>query len=1029
MKVSTRETCPPQAGEWPGTTRRWETAARVLLSVSLLTSGCSQSFWRKQADKDSYQVWNQQEVDPRWVSPRKELQPDPRSRFFDPYDPDRKPLTPDDPAAAAIMDCPGGIPGYKSWHQYGRSFTVENPGWLEQFQITPDMMDEETGEYIAPLPTIPDLTIMDAIELTYLHNRDYQFQLEQTYLAALALTFERFRFQVRYLGIGGGQPGSSLTYENVPGTQDSLAMNNRFGVSQLLPTGGQWAMELANNTLWIFSGPNAGTSSASLLSYRLVQPLLLGAGRKIAMENLTQTERDLLYSVRDLARFRKVLFTQVVGGGYLGLLTQLQSIRNQKYNITQLERQVREQRANVTEPPGNTEALLANFPAGVEIPPELEGKLEHDAERGRLRWAGLMSEEQAQILLGMSDDPAWQTATRELTQLLRGEVTPLDVAQLESRLASSIISLRRSELNFQDTLDAFKIQLGLPPDVNMSIDSAGLKQFELIDPVLEQLQAETIRFVERTGLLEPTEPDVELTRQVLRESRELHRRILDEGASIVAEDVRRVEENLPQRLTEAKTEVDRERVLATFERDRKQFESLKSEIMDMREDFSLVEQLLDRAATEPDAMEEAIPLLQAIREELVMRVQGLEVVQVGLRSELITVNRYQFNLEDSVGLALENRLDLMNARADVVDARRQEEVAANRLKAVLDVIVEGDIRNEPGSARPFDFSGSSSSHRVGVQFTAPLDQVAERNSYRAAQINYQRARRNLMAFEDRVKLDIRTAWRNLQILEENLETTRQALRINVIQYDQAVEVSNDPAATNQGGLRGRNLVDALNDILSTQNNLINIWADYERTRLAIYRDMDIMEIDEDGVWIDPYYQELKRNSFRQRHAIEHKPTEISLPPEPTAGDLEVQLLPPGPAGVQHGHNPIPSPSVVRITDAEPLQQRAGQREIQLAPPVRESEKDEPFVADPLGWQPGNHPFGLGDGEPAFGPDIPRGPQLQNHFPGQESGGGTPLELVPAARGDRAGVDASAFHAPAEPRAENREPGPFPDHRQ
>lgn len=1026
MKVSTQEASPPQAVKWSGTSRGWEKAARVLLSVSLLTSGCSQSFWRKQADKDSYQVWNQQEVDPRWVSPRKELQPDPRSRFFDPYDPDRKPLTPDDPAAAAIMDCPGGIPGYKSWHQYGRSFTVENPGWLEQFQFTPDMMDEETGEYIAPLPTIPDLTIMDAIELTYLHNRDYQFQLEQTYLAALALTFEKFRFQVRYLGIGGGQPGSSLTYANVPGTQDSLAMNNRFGVSQLLPTGGQWAMELANNTLWIFSGPNAGTSSASLLSYRLVQPLLLGAGRKIAMENLTQSERDLLYSVRDLARFRKVLFTQVVGGGYLGLLTQLQRIRNQKYQISQLERQVRELRAVVGVPPGNTEVPLVNFPAGLEIPPGLEGKLEHDAERGVLRWAGMMTEEQAEILLRMSDDLAWQVAARELTQLLSGDVTPLDVSQLESQLAGAIIGLRQTELNFQDTLDAFKIQLGLPPDVNMSIDNAGLKQFELIDPRLDELQAETIRFVDRTGLLDATAPDVELTRQVLEESRLLHRRIVEEGISIVEEDVRRVEENLPQRLADARSPEDRERIAATFQRDRRQFESLKSDIEGVQDDFALIERLLDRVETDPEAIKEAIPLLQAIREELVMRVQGLEVVQVGLRSELITVNRFQFSLEDSVGLALENRLDLMNARAEVVDARRLEEVAANRLKAVLDVIVEGDIRNEPGSARPFDFSGSSSSHRVGVQFTAPLDQIAERNSYRAAQVNYQRARRNLMAFEDRVKLDIRTAWRNLQILEENLETTREALRINVIQYDQAVELSNDPAATAQGGQRGLNLVNALNGILNSQNALIGIWADYERTRLAIYRDMDIMEIDEDGVWIDPYYQELKNNSFRQRPVHQHEPTEIPLPPEPTAGELEVQLLPPGPAGVQHVNDANPSPPVIRVADLRPESEPAG--EIQLAPPVRGRE-ETPLLADPLGWKPGSDPPGIGDGGPAVGPDFPRGPELNIRFPREEPGGSAALELVPAPGGDRAGVDAPAFHAPAEPRAENREPGPFPDHRQ
>ncbi|MEZ5948797.1 MAG: TolC family protein [Planctomycetaceae bacterium] len=965
----------------------WKWPLRALLSVILCGSGCSQSFWRKQADKDSYQVWNQLESDPRWVNPRKNLMPDPRSRFFDPYDPDREPLTPDDPAAAAIMDCPGGIPGYKSWHKLGRSFSVENPGWLEQFQIAPEMMDEETGEYTEPVPTIPDLTILDAVELTYLHDRDYQSQLEQTYLAALALTFERFRFQVRFLGIGGGEPGSSLRYENVPGLQDSLGMNNRFGVSQLLPTGGQWAAELANNTLWIFSGPNAGTSSASLLSYRLVQPLLLGAGRKIALENLTQTERDLLYSVRDLSRFRKILFTQTVsggaGGGYLGMLTQMQAIRNQQYNIAQLERQVRELRANVAVPPGTTESPLVKLPAGLVIPEALADKMNHDEERGLLQWFGMMSQEQADLLVGLSDDAAWQAASRELTQLLRNDVVPLDVAQLESRLASAIIQLRSSELRFKDTLDSYKIQLGLPPDVHMTIDDEGLQQFELIDPVLEQLQAEAEAFVERTGLLNAEQPDLELTAQVLAESRLLHKKILEKGNALVAEDVRRVNENLEKRLSGVSSEADRERIIKTVERDRDQFAALTAGIRAIAQELEMVEELLDRAASDAEALKQAVPLLQSIRENLVMRVQGLQVVQVGLRSEMITVNRFQFSLEDSVGLALENRLDLMNARAEVVDARRQEEVAANRLKAVLDVVVEGDIRNEPGSSKPFNFSGTSSSHRVGVQFTAPLDQVAERNVYRAAQINYQRSRREYMEFEDGVKLSIRTAWRNLQILEQNLETARQALRINVIQYDQAVEESNAPGAPNQGGVRGRNLVDALNSILDAQNRLVQIWADYERTRLEIFRDMDIMEIDPDGVWIDPYYQNLKLKA----HAQHENQDFVPLPPEPTAGDFEVHLLPPGPAGVTHvndrneSHQTVSSPG--RFNEPSPV------------PPAQRAPEETAFIADPLGWKPGNPPRRLDHGGPVLGPDTSREQRGNVDAAEHDARGTSPLDLVPA----------------------------------
>ena len=127
---------------------------------------------------------------------------------------------------------------------------------------------------------------------------------------------DRFQFQVRYLGIGGRKPTADGTFQSIPQGQNSITTNKRFGISRLLPAGGQMAVELANNTVWLFAGPNQ-TNTASTLSYSLVQPLLLGAGRKVVLEGLTQGERNTLYATRDLARFRKTFFSGVVGN-FLG---------------------------------------------------------------------------------------------------------------------------------------------------------------------------------------------------------------------------------------------------------------------------------------------------------------------------------------------------------------------------------------------------------------------------------------------------------------------------------------------------------------------------------------------------------------------------------------------------------------------------------------------------------------------------------------------------------------------------------------
>ena len=922
----------------------------VLCALLLLnTTGCSQKFWRNQADKDSYRALTQVETDTRWVNPRKGLTPDPRSRFFDPYDPDQEPLPPDDPAAAVYMENVNGIVGYKSWHKLGQSFSIENPGWLAQFDLTPEMVDEESGEYTGPLPKIENLTIRDAVELSYIHDRSYQNELENTYLSALALTLERFRFQVRYLGVGGREPSGSLTQTTVPNVSDSLGMSNRLGVSQLLPTGGQWAVELANNTLWIFSGAGAGTNSASVLSYRITQPLLVNAGRKIALEGLTQAERDLLYSVRSLSRFRKELFVNTVGGGYLGLLTQIQGIRNQKFNIVQLERQVRALRALASKPPAMTDSDLEIMPADIVIPQELQGRFRHDADRKKLFWFKAMSQQEADALSALSDDPAWKRSTRDLIQILRTEATPLDVAQLESRLATALISLRSAEQRYKDRLDQFKIQLGLPPDLVMTIDDSSLDQFQLISPVLEKLRDQADTLVEQLGLLNEDNPDTQRVRLALKQLQEYTKAINQQGIQLVKQDVKNVDANMDNRLEGIGSAQEKELIVKTIKRDQEKLQDQIDKIEQQEEYLDKLSKKLEAAQGDHKTISAIISEMKDAREGLLKQVLELQVIQIGLRSELIGINRFRISVSDAVGVALENRLDLMNERANVTDARREQEVVANRLKTILDVAVEGDVRTPGGGSQPFDFSGSSSSYRVGVQFTAPLDQVAERNNYRASQIRYQRARRRYMAAEDQVKLQVRTSWRQLQVLEQNLETARQALRINVLQYDQAVEVSNAPGQQAQGGVSGRNLIDALNNILAAQDRLIQIWANYERERLNIHRDMGMMEIDPQGLWVDSFYQNQVNPPQEPTHEHNNSTTDgPAFDLEGTGNDsagFDVTLLPPKPVekvAFQRGAEDKRSESEPRRFPAFPAGGKL---------PAPAAKKEQAFVADPLGWSP------------------------------------------------------------------------------
>jgi hypothetical protein len=205
------------------------------------------------------------------------------------------------------------------------------------------------------------------------------------------------------------------------------------------------------------------------------------------------------------------------------------------------------------------------------------------------------------------------------------------------------------------------------------------------------------------------------------------------------------------------------------------------------------------------------------------------------------------------------------------------EISGNALLSSLDLVVEGDIRNS-GRTDLLDFRADRSDLRFGLRFTAPLDQIQERNNYRATQIFYQRARRNYMAAEDAVKQSIRSEWRSLEVLRRNLETSRQAVRIAALQLDSAVEEANAPVE-GEGGGRGlgqqaQALLRALSDVLSAQNSLLDIYISYERQRLNIHRDMGKMEIGPDGLWYDSFYQD---------EANAQIPAEIPFGPSPWWG--------------------------------------------------------------------------------------------------------------------------------------------------
>src|SRR5262249_26280898 len=130
--------------------------------------------------------------------------------------------------------------------------------------------------------------------------------------------------------------------------------------------------------------------------------------------------------------------------------------------------------------------------------------------------------------------------------------------------------------------------------------------------------------------------------------------------------------------------------------------------------------------------------------------------------------------------ALLNRLDLMNVRAQVVDAWRQLAVFANALLGFFNVQYHLDSSTPADQAKPFAFSGSRTRHQLLLTGSLPLVRVAERDNYRASLINYQRARRILQRAEDQVAFDTRSEIRVLRQQEENYRIQQRQVELGYL---------------------------------------------------------------------------------------------------------------------------------------------------------------------------------------------------------------------------------------------------------
>ena len=227
-------------------------------------------------------------------------------------------------------------------------------------------------------------------------------------------------------------------------------------------------------------------------------------------------------------------------------------------------------------------------------------------------------------------------------------------------------------------------------------------------------------------------------------------------------------------------------------------------------------------------------------------VDDLDVLQVPLDEAAAKISQ----------AALVNRLDLMNARGQVVDSYRQIASRANALQGQLDVGYNLNTSTPPLDNEPLNFAGSRTRHQLTLRFDPPLVRRLERNLYRASLISYQRQRRTLMAFEDNILVDSRSDLRQVRSLAATYKLQRRAVELAYAQVDNArstLLAPPDPTARDSAGnvaALTQQLLEAQSSLLQAQNDLFTSWVNYLTIRMELALDLELLPLDTRGVWTD-----------------------------------------------------------------------------------------------------------------------------------------------------------------------------------
>jgi outer membrane protein TolC len=207
-------------------------------------------------------------------------------------------------------------------------------------------------------------------------------------------------------------------------------------------------------------------------------------------------------------------------------------------------------------------------------------------------------------------------------------------------------------------------------------------------------------------------------------------------------------------------------------------------------------------------------------------------------------------VEAAYRFAVTNQLPLLNEIDRFEDSKRKVRVAADRLRADLNLVGSASLQSE-GATDYTRFDASKVNASVGLELNLPLDRLAERNNYRATLVSFEAELRTLTLTFDNLRDSIQRGLRTLEQRRQNYEIQTNALALANQRVDSTTMLQE------AGRAEVRDVVDAQDNQIAAQNAVTSALVDHQVARLQLMLDLGALQTTKARFWLQDHLAALR----------------------------------------------------------------------------------------------------------------------------------------------------------------------------